>query len=86
MRGSVFKTNFTVFSREFESIETFPGFVQLLGENWVKSHKKYNNQDHIGKNLSNDKSLEVNVAISHKIFSCMIFTRKMTGKGNEQKS
>ena len=61
-----FKIEFKALAEEFESIETFPGFVQLLGENWVKSHKKYNNQDHIGKNLSNDKSLEVNVAISQK--------------------
>ena len=33
--GSVFKMEFRVLSREFESIETFPGFAQLLGENWV---------------------------------------------------
>ena len=35
VRGSVFKMKFRVLSREFESIETFPGFVQLLEENWV---------------------------------------------------
>ena len=28
--------------------------------------KKINNQDHVGKNLSKDNSLEVNVAISRK--------------------
>ena len=35
VRGSVFKMKFRVFSREFESIETFLGFAQLLGEKWV---------------------------------------------------
>ena len=33
VRGSVFKMKFTVLSIEFESIETSPGFSQLLGEN-----------------------------------------------------
>jgi hypothetical protein len=33
VRGSVFKMKFRAFSREFESIETSPGFAQLLGEN-----------------------------------------------------
>ena len=47
---SVFKMKFRVLSREFEPIETSPGFVQLLEENWNQSH----NQDYIGKNLSND--------------------------------
>ena len=31
---SVFKIEFRVLAREFESIETSPGFAQLLGENW----------------------------------------------------
>ena len=35
VRGSVFKMKYWALSREFESIETSPGFVQLLGENWV---------------------------------------------------
>ena len=35
VHGNVFKIEFRVFSREFESIETFPGFAQLLGEKWV---------------------------------------------------
>ena len=35
VRGSVFKMDFRVLSREFESIETSAGFAQLLGENWV---------------------------------------------------
>jgi hypothetical protein len=34
VRGSVFKMKFTGLSREFESIETSPGFAQILGENW----------------------------------------------------
>ena len=33
--GGVFKMKFKELSREFESIETSPGFAQLLGENWV---------------------------------------------------
>ena len=32
VRGSVFKIKFEALAGEFESIETFPGFVQLLGE------------------------------------------------------
>jgi hypothetical protein len=35
VRGSLFKMDFRVLSRDFESIETSPGFAQLLGENWV---------------------------------------------------
>ena len=35
VRGSVFRMEFIILSREFESIETSPGFAQLLGENWV---------------------------------------------------
>ena len=31
--GSVFKMKFRVLTREFESIETSPGFARLLGEN-----------------------------------------------------
>jgi hypothetical protein len=31
--GSVFKIKFKAYAGEFESIETLPGFVQLLGEN-----------------------------------------------------
>ena len=34
VRGSVFKMILRVLSGEFESIETSPGFSQLLGENW----------------------------------------------------
>ena len=33
VRGSVFKMKFRVLSREFESMETYPGFAQLLEEN-----------------------------------------------------
>jgi hypothetical protein len=35
VRGSVFIMEFKAFSREFEHIETSPGFAQLLVENWV---------------------------------------------------
>jgi hypothetical protein len=35
VRGSVFKMEFRALAREFESIETPPGFAQLLGENQV---------------------------------------------------
>ena len=34
VRGSVIKIHFRAFSREFEYIQTSPGFAQLLGENW----------------------------------------------------
>ena len=35
VRESVLKIKFRALSREFESIETSPGFAQLLGENQV---------------------------------------------------
>ena len=38
------------------------------------------------KKLSNDKSLEVYVAISQKRFSCTIFDKKNDKKQNEKKS
>ena len=47
LRGSLFKIKFRVLAGDFESIETFAGFVQLLAENWVQTHTKINNQDHI---------------------------------------
>ena len=34
VRERVFKIKFRVLSRQFESIETSPGFAQLLEENW----------------------------------------------------
>ena len=34
VRGSVFRMSFRISSREFESIETSPGFAWLLGGNW----------------------------------------------------
>ena len=34
VRGSVFKMKFRALSKEYKSTETFPGFAQLLGENW----------------------------------------------------
>ena len=34
VRGSVFKMEFRVLSREFKSIQTSSGFAQLLEENW----------------------------------------------------
>ena len=33
VRGGIFRMKFRVLSREFEFIETSPGFAQLLGEN-----------------------------------------------------
>ena len=33
--GIIFKIEFRVLAREFESIETSPGFARLLDENWV---------------------------------------------------
>ena len=57
MRGSVFRIVFRTFLREFESVETTPGFAQLLGE-------KLDFQNDVGKKSLNEKSLELNVAIS----------------------
>ena len=34
VRGSVFKMSFRTSGREFEFIETSPGFARVLGENW----------------------------------------------------
>ena len=61
VRGSVFKMKFRVLSREFESIETSPGFAQLLGENWNQSHKKTIIKTRLEKKMSNHKSLELYV-------------------------
>ena len=35
VRGNVFKIDFRFLVREFESVETFPGFARFLIENWV---------------------------------------------------
>ena len=59
MHGSVFRMISSILDTEFESVETFSGFAQFLGENWdfqMMSEKK----------LLNYKSLEVNVVISRK--------------------
>ena len=34
VRASVFRIKFRCLVREFESVETSPGFASLLGENW----------------------------------------------------
>ena len=73
---------FRGFSRNFESIEPSPGFAQLIGEDWKSSH----NQDQVRKKLSNDKCLEVNVAILQKNLNCPIFDKKNDKKQNDQKS
>ena len=44
MCGSVFRIVFRTFFREFESIETSPGFAQLLGE-------KMDFQNDVGKTI-----------------------------------
>ena len=76
VRGNVFKMEFRVLSRKFESIETSPGFAQFLGENWIQSHKKAIIRTMLEKIVSNDKSLEVNVVISHKKLNCSILNKK----------
>ena len=68
---------FRAFYKEFESIETSPGFAQLLGEIGFKVIEINN----AGQNLSNDKSLEVNVVISQKKWVAQFLTRKMTWIG-----
>ena len=42
LRGSVFRIVFRTFLREFESVETSPGFAQFLGE-------KFDFQNYVGK-------------------------------------
>ena len=84
MRGSAFRKSFRILYRESESIETSPGFVQFLGEKFNVMSLKNNNQEHVAKNLSNDKCLEVNVSISRKILSCIIRNKKNDRKRNER--
>ena len=86
LRGSVFKMKCRWLSREFECIETSPGFAQLLGENWNYSHKIISNSDQVRKKLSNDKCLEVYVVISRKKFNCIIFDKENDKKQSERKS
>ena len=59
LRGSVFRIVFRTFLREFESVETSPGFAQLLGE-------KLDFQNDVGKKSLNGESLEMNAVISRK--------------------
>ena len=59
MPGSVFRNVFRTFLREFESVETTPGFDQLLEE-------KLDFQNDVGKKSLNGKSLEMNAVISRK--------------------
>ena len=42
MHGSVLKITFRVLAREFESYMAFPGFAQLLGDNWVLHRTQIN--------------------------------------------
>ena len=60
-------------------LQDLPSFQKKIGI-------KISNQDHIGKNLSNDKSLEIYVVISQKNLSCTFFDKKTDKKENEQKS
>ena len=60
-------------------LQDLPSFQEKIGI-------KISNQDHIGKNLSNDKSLEVYVVISQKNLSCTFFDKKTDKKENERKS
>jgi hypothetical protein len=73
MRGSVFRIVFRTFFREFESIETSPGFAQLLGE-------KLDFQNDVGKKSLNGESLEMNAVISRsfliKVKCCKFILRK----------
>ena len=73
MCGSVFRIVFRTFFREFESIETSPGFAQLLGE-------KLDFQNDVGKKSLNGESLEMNAVISRsfliKVKCCKFILRK----------
>ena len=59
VRGSVFRIVFRLLIREFESVETSPGFAQLLGE-------KLDFQNDVGKKSLNGESLEMNAVNSRK--------------------
>ena len=73
MRGSVFRIVFRILVREFESVETSPGFAQLLGE-------KLDFQNDVGKKSLNGESLEMNAVISRsfliKVKCCKFILRK----------
>jgi hypothetical protein len=73
MRGHVFRIVFRKNFREFESIETSPGFAQLLGE-------KLDFQNDVGKKSLNGESLEMNAVISRsfliKVKCCKFILRK----------
>ena len=74
VRGSVFRIVFRLLIREFESVETSPGFAQLLGE-------KLDFQNDVGKKSLNGESLEMNAVISRKKTSReMEETRVSNGK------
>ena len=61
-------------------------FFSFLEKMEVKVIKKINNQDHVEKKLSNDKILDVNVAISQRNLNYTIFDKKNDRKQNERKS
>ena len=73
MRRSVFGIIFRTFLREFEFVETSPGFAQLLGE-------KLDFQNDVGKKSLNGESLEMNAVISRsfliKVKCCKFILRK----------
>ena len=71
---------FRVLSREFQSLD-LPNeicpirFAELLEENRIYSHEKIIIKFMLDKNLSNDKGLEVNVAVSQKKLVAKFLTR-----------
>ena len=58
-------------------------FLEKIG---IKVIKKSIIKTRLEKKLSNDNTLEMNVAISQKKLSCMIFQKKNDRKKNERKS
>ena len=64
MVRSVFRIALRTSAREFESVETSPGFAQLLGENLVSLCTLANRLHDASKKIV--KSLEVIIVISRK--------------------
>ena len=84
--GSVFKMTFRGLARGFESFWDLSRICQASRGKLSLKSEKINNQKYVGKRLSNDKILEVNVAISQKNLCCMIFEKENDREWNELKT
>ena len=86
--GSVFRIVFRLLIREFESVETSPGFAQLLGENLVSFCKIADRFHDTSKKLVKVKSLEGIIVILRKNCKYSRVPNKRTGRllENDKKS